>query len=56
VRLLLRGNASIDAVADHLKQELPTFMQPRDIRLLDAFPRNPNGKIDRVALAQEHGA
>jgi acyl-CoA ligase (AMP-forming) (exosortase A-associated) len=56
VRLLLRGDAAVEVVAAHLKQELPTFMQPRDIRLLTAFPRNPNGKIDRVALAQEHGA
>ncbi|BBD97484.1 acyl-CoA ligase (AMP-forming), exosortase A system-associated [Sphingobium amiense] len=58
VRLLLRGDdpAVVEGVAAHLKQELPNFMQPRDILLLDHFPRNPNGKIDRVALAQEHGA
>lgn len=58
VRLLLRGGdrAIIDAVAMHLKSELPNFMQPKDIIVLPEFPRNPNGKIDRVALAQEHGA
>ena len=58
VRLLLRGGdrAIIDAVATHLKSELPNFMQPKDIIVLPEFPRNPNGKIDRVALAQEHGA
>ena len=58
VRLLLRGDdrAIIDAVATHLKTELPNFMQPKDIIVLPEFPRNPNGKIDRVALAQEHGA
>ena len=58
VRLLLRGGdrAIIDAVATHLKTELPNFMQPKDIIVLPEFPRNPNGKIDRVALAQEHGA
>ncbi len=58
VRLLLRGDdrAIIDAVATHLKSELPNFMQPKDIIVLPEFPRNPNGKIDRVALAQEHGA
>ena len=58
VRLLLRGHdpAIHAAVADHLKRELPNFMQPRDILMLAQFPRNPNGKIDRVALAREHGA
>ena len=58
VRLLLRGGdrGIIDAVATHLKSELPNFMQPKDIIVLPEFPRNPNGKIDRVALAQEHGA
>ncbi len=58
VRLLLRGQGDDvpGAVAAHLKRELPNFMQPRDIVMLDQFPRNPNGKIDRVALAREQGA
>jgi len=34
-----------------LRRTLPNFMQPAEIRLLDALPRNPNGKIDRTALA-----
>ncbi len=58
VRLLLRS-ADPDvaqAVAIHLKSELPNFMQPKDIVVRPDFPRNPNGKIDRVALAKEHGA
>lgn len=38
-----------------LKQQLPNFMIPRDVIILDAFPRNPNGKIDRVTLAHEYG-
>lgn len=58
VRLLLRAAdpTLADAVATHLKVELPNFMQPRDIIVLPDFPHNPNGKIDRVALQQEHGA
>ena len=58
VRLLLRGQGDDvpGAVAAYLKRELPNFMQPRDIVMLDQFPRNPNGKIDRVALAREQGA
>lgn len=56
VRLLLRATPdAAEAVATHLKQELPNFMQPRDIRILAQFPRNPNGKLDRVALARDHG-
>ena len=61
VRLLLRGKPGVDPtqlendVRGHLKQDLPNFMQPRDIRFVDAFPANANGKIDRVAVAREHG-
>lgn len=58
VLLLLRGTtaelkASVEA---QLRQELPNFMQPREIIMLPEFPRNPNGKIDRVALSREYGA
>lgn len=56
VLLLLRGadpklKAEVEA---RLKAELPNFMQPREIVMLPEFPRNPNGKIDRVALAREY--
>lgn len=57
VLLLVRYAGGIDAedgearLREHLKSELPNFMQPREIRAMPAFPRNPNGKIDRVALA-----
>lgn len=37
------------------KQLLPAFMVPAKIVMRDApLPRNPNGKIDRKALAMEH--
>jgi len=57
VRLLIRAAdpAVAQAVAAHLKSELPNFMQPRDIVVLPDFPRNPNGKIDRVVLARDFG-
>lgn len=42
------------ALNDHLKRELPNFMMPRAILMTDSLPRNPNGKIDRVALAAAH--
>jgi acyl-coenzyme A synthetase/AMP-(fatty) acid ligase len=31
-------------------------MQPREIRLLEELPRNPNGKLDRAAIRKEHAA
>ncbi|MEU0784659.1 AMP-binding protein [Streptomyces sp. NPDC006173] len=33
---------------------LPPYMVPVEIRLLDALPTTPNGKVDRVALAASH--
>ena len=45
-----------DAVRKALAAALPNFMQPRIIRPYIALPRNPNGKLDRNALAQELAA
>ena len=58
VQLLLRADdpTVAQAVAAHLKSELPNYMQPRDILVLKEFPSNPNGKTDRVALTHQHGA
>ena len=61
VLLLVRIDNGGDAEAietglrHHLKVELPNFMMPREIRRVEAFPRNPNGKIDRGRLAADHG-
>ncbi|MEY4160423.1 MAG: hypothetical protein RLZZ136_1044 [Pseudomonadota bacterium] len=35
-----------------LMQELPNFMQPKVIHWREVLPIGPNGKLDRVALAQ----
>ncbi|MET0365834.1 MAG: acyl-CoA ligase (AMP-forming), exosortase A system-associated [Sphingobium sp.] len=55
IRLFLRPDgdtASItETVQAALRRNLPNFMQPREIVVLPELPRNPNGKIDRVALA-----
>ena len=59
VVLLLIRSADPDAAAAveaRLKAELPTFMHPREIVGLAEFPRTPNGKIDRVALARDYSA
>jgi len=36
------------------KQNLPNYMQPHAIELLDSLPRNPNGKINRRLLSQSY--
>jgi acyl-CoA synthetase (AMP-forming)/AMP-acid ligase II len=38
------------------KAELPGFQQPREIIWVEHLPRNPNGKLDRVRVREEHGA
>ena len=39
-----------------LARELPNFMQPQEIHWRATMPLNPNGKLDRTALAREIGA
>ena len=45
------AEAVLDRLRSALRQALPNFMQPAEIRVLGALPRAPNGKHDRVALA-----
>jgi acyl-CoA synthetase (AMP-forming)/AMP-acid ligase II len=56
IRLVVRGTGDDAPLLAHFKAELPTFQQPREIIWVNEFPRNPNGKLDRVAIAREHGA
>jgi acyl-CoA ligase (AMP-forming) (exosortase A-associated) len=60
VLLLVRPSGTnaeglIDRISASLKQQLPNFMFPREVQIVDALPRNANGKIDRVTLAREYG-
>ena len=45
------GGADAEALAAWLRQTLPNFMQPQAIEWRAELPRNPNGKLDRVAIA-----
>ncbi|OCC23152.1 acyl-CoA ligase (AMP-forming), exosortase A system-associated [Croceicoccus estronivorus] len=61
VHLVVRGatgtdDTQQDELAAILARELPNFMRPHKIHWRDTMPLNPNGKIDRVALAEELGA
>ncbi|WP_428627973.1 acyl-CoA ligase (AMP-forming), exosortase A system-associated [Sphingopyxis sp.] len=54
--LIVRGKSGVadeEGLAGYLRQNLPNFMQPRVIQWRDTLPRNPNGKLDRVAIAAE---
>jgi acyl-CoA ligase (AMP-forming) (exosortase A-associated) len=51
--LVVRGSANDDeALKAHFRRELPAFMQPTTIVWRSDLPRNPNGKLDRVAIRQ----
>lgn len=51
---LLENAVSENELINHCKQHLPNFMVPLQIVTHQAdLPRNPNGKIDRKALAAE---
>jgi len=41
-------------ILGHCKKELPNFMVPQEILLLDEMPHNQNGKIDRKQLSTEY--
>jgi acyl-coenzyme A synthetase/AMP-(fatty) acid ligase len=56
IRLVVRGAGDEAALLAYFKAELPGFQQPREVIWVDALPRNPNGKLDRTAIAREHGA
>ena len=61
VHLVVRAAAVVgpgahDVVAELpklLARELPNFMHPRAIHWRETMPLNPNGKVDRTALARE---
>ncbi|HEV7340466.1 MAG TPA: acyl-CoA ligase (AMP-forming), exosortase A system-associated [Sphingopyxis sp.] len=54
--LIVRGKGGVAdeaGLSTYLRQNLPNFMQPQVIEWRDGLPRNPNGKLDRVAIAAD---
>ncbi len=41
------------AIKKKLSKLIPEYMVPRNITIIDSFPMNTNGKIDRKKLAEE---
>lgn len=50
------GRPSLRRLTRYLQSRLPAFMIPPEIAFVDSLPLNPNGKIDRRALAARRGA
>ena len=44
-------NINIEAIKTELKNQLPAYMIPGSMVILDSFPQTPNNKIDRKALS-----
>lgn len=53
VRAAPTASDAAEALPRILMQELPNFMQPKQIHWRDAMPISPNGKIDRTGLYAE---
>lgn len=60
IHLIVRAPPDADDAQEllpkEMARELPNFMQPHAIHWRETMPLNPNGKIDRTALAEEIGA
>ncbi|MDD2798814.1 MAG: amino acid adenylation domain-containing protein [Bacteroidales bacterium] len=47
-------NVDIKHIKNHLRNLVPNYMIPIHFTILDSFPLNPNGKIDRKRLPAPH--
>jgi len=56
VRALPALSHAVEELPRKLMQELPNFMQPKEIHWRSVMPVGPNGKIDRTGLQAELGA
>lgn len=41
---------TLETIRAHVKESLPAYCAPRELRIVDALPRTPLGKVDVVAL------
>jgi amino acid adenylation domain-containing protein len=52
VALNSEGGCPVSELRNYLKRQLPQFMVPSSIVVLESLPLTPNGKIDRKALPE----
>jgi D-alanine--poly(phosphoribitol) ligase subunit 1 len=50
IHLFVDKTDNITELADYLKTKMPAYMIPSEIRTLESFPLNVNGKVDRKAI------
>ncbi|MEA2177506.1 MAG: hypothetical protein QOG77_803, partial [Solirubrobacteraceae bacterium] len=50
IALVVSGDVDPDALRVTLAKQVPTYMVPRQITVLEDLPRSPNGKFDRALL------
>jgi len=48
------GTVDSATAARHCREHLPAYLVPAHIEVVEALPRNPNGKIDRKSLSREY--
>ena len=47
------GDALRNEIQDFVKQQIAPFKYPRDVRFIDALPRNPSGKLQHFRLREQ---
>jgi len=50
IAYLVGDRDHVEDIASHVELVLPTYMQPTAYVFLDALPRTPSGKLDRLSL------
>jgi non-ribosomal peptide synthetase component F len=50
IHLFVERTENTTELANYLKTQMPAYMIPTEIRSLDSFPLNVNGKVDRKAI------
>ncbi len=58
IALVVTGRApdlTPEAVIEEIRRSVPAYMVPHRVVIVDEIPRSPNGKLDRVSVAAEHG-
>lgn len=48
----VKGSANAAELKAHLAERLPAYMIPGEFHFAESFPLTPNGKVDRLALAE----